>query len=144
MFVLSIHSLIEGLALGVQLTEEGVIAIFVAIISHKWVESLALGSSLMRSNTSTSTIVILAVVYSFVTPTGILLGFLSQQILSGTYSVAFTAIITGISAGTFVYIATIDILTEEFRTTRDRFPKFASTVFGFALTSALFIFLDKD
>jgi len=144
MFVLSVHGVIEGLALGVQTTHKGVIAMFVAIISHRWVDSLALGSNFVRSESPSSTISLLSFAYSLITPFGIFIGLVFQWVLSGDNSVIFTAVITGVSAGTFVYIATIDILTEEFKSSRDRFLKFGFTVGGFLLTATLFIFLDKE
>ena len=144
MFVLSVHGVIEGLALGVQTTHKGVIAMFVAIISHRWVDSLALGSNFVRSESPSSTISLLSFGYSLITPFGIFIGLVFQWILNGDSSVIFTAVITGVSAGTFVYIATIDILTEEFKSSRDRFLKFGFTVGGFLLTATLFIFLDKE
>jgi len=144
MFVLSVHSFIAGLALGVQDTSTGTIAIFIAIISHKWVEAIALGSSLLRSSSNVMRLCVLSVIYTSITPIGIIIGFLSQEILKGFASNLFNAIITGISAGTFIYVATVDILTEEFRNGRDRFLKFSACVFGFSLTAFVVIAFDTD
>jgi len=42
--MLSVHSFFEGLVLGVQDDTESTVAIIVAILTHKWVESLSLGT----------------------------------------------------------------------------------------------------
>jgi zinc transporter 1/2/3 len=46
--VMSIHSFISGIAMGVQSTIENTIPLLIAMVSHKWVESFAVGISLIR------------------------------------------------------------------------------------------------
>jgi len=41
--MLSVHSLFEGILLGLQPTKDTALAILIAILAHKWVESLSLG-----------------------------------------------------------------------------------------------------
>ena len=42
--VLSLHSIVEGLVLGVETHEKTTLVVLVAIISHKAIEAFALGS----------------------------------------------------------------------------------------------------
>lgn len=50
--VLCFHSFIGGMALGVQTDPAKMMMVFIAIISHKWVEAFSLGVSFVRSNAS--------------------------------------------------------------------------------------------
>lgn len=49
-FVLSIHSVIGGMALGLQNSPEKVTPLFIAILSHKWIEAFALGASILKNS----------------------------------------------------------------------------------------------
>jgi len=48
MVVLSAHSLISGIALGVQQSVDSALPLFIAIVSHKWIEAMAIAVSLIR------------------------------------------------------------------------------------------------
>lgn len=145
LIALSIHSFVAGLALGVQPTLQETTPVFVAIITHKWVEAFALGASLVKTGISSIKVIVIAIAYSTVTPLAIIVGAISETFLSGIYGLVFTAIITGLSSGTFIYIALVDILVDEFTaTSRDLFPKYILCVFGFVLTSAMVIAFDVD
>ena len=43
-----VHAVLEGLALGLQRDKAGTVAVLVAMVSHKWVESVALSSILVK------------------------------------------------------------------------------------------------
>ena len=49
MIALSVHSIFEGLALGITLDESGVINICIAIIIHKGAAASSLGISLVKT-----------------------------------------------------------------------------------------------
>jgi zinc transporter ZupT len=142
MIVLSVHSFIAGLAMGVQSTLGATIDIFVAIIAHKWVEAFALGISMMRDGVPPMRMVWLAALYSIMSPFGSLIGTILMALLEDNAAAIFTAITTGIAAGTFVYIAVVDILAPEFMYSRDKYLKFLFTVVGFILMSGLFMLFD--
>ena len=44
-----VHAILEGLALGLQRDKAGVVTVLVAMVSHKWVESVALSSILVKN-----------------------------------------------------------------------------------------------
>ena len=144
MIVLSVHSIIAGLAMGVQSSLSSVIDIFIAIIAHKWVEAFALGISMMRDGIRPLRMLLLAAVYSCMTPLGALIGTLLSLALSGDAATIFTAVTTGIAAGTFVYVAVVDILVTEFMDSRDKYLKFFMTILGFVLMSGLFVLFDHE
>lgn len=52
LIVLSIHSIIAGMALGTETAIVGAVVILVAILAHKGTEAFALGVSLLRGGLS--------------------------------------------------------------------------------------------
>jgi zinc transporter ZupT len=46
--VLSVHSFIAGMALGVQESAAAAVPTLIAIVAHKWVEAISLGVSVVR------------------------------------------------------------------------------------------------
>jgi len=132
--VLSVHSVIEGMALGVQWSIAGTIDIAVAITAHKWVESFALGVSMVREEMPLRRMVVLALSYALMTPLGGVLGMLLLSSLTDGAGGVFTAIVTAIAGGTFMYVAVIDILLSEFACSIVSGPiKAAATSFGFGM-----------
>lgn len=120
LLMLSIHSLIEGVALGVQSTSIGVSALFWAVGAHKFFDSFALGISLVKAEISTKAVVQMISLLSLMTPMGIVSGIVITTFAAGkdekgpeTTNVLSEAI-KAIAAGTFIYVALIEVIMEEF------------------------------
>ena len=119
---LSIHSLLEGLALGAQRDLRSALVIFAAILAHKSMEGFALGVSLARRaapGTRTGTLLVL---FAAATPVGIVAG-TTVGAFEGPTRLAFEAAFLSLAAGTFAYVATLDILREEFNEPGGRLAK---------------------
>lgn len=69
--VLSIHSFVEGTALGIEVTLPSLLIIFVAIISHKSAEALALGVKLRNGKINHMVTIKAMCIFSLITPLGI-------------------------------------------------------------------------
>jgi len=108
---LSIHSLMEGMGLGAQQTETGFLSIFIAIASHKLLEAFALGVSVYNGGFSRRISLTLLAFYSLLTPMGIIVG----MVVAAQASELAAAILTGIAAGSFFYVALLEILPNELR-----------------------------
>ena len=75
MIALSMHSLFEGIALGLEKNVSNVINILIAISLHKWAASMSLGISLNKTFPDDfRKILYLVMTFAFATPTGIVLG----------------------------------------------------------------------
>jgi len=144
MVVLSIHSVIAGFALGVQSNIDYVYAIFFAILSHKWVESFALGVSLVKNKVSRSMLIKCIILYSCMVPCGIVIGLILSYVVSGQASNIIQAFVGGIAAGTFIYIALVDVLLVEFAVARDKWWKYLLTLFGFTVITLSVLLFDSD
>ena len=105
--VLSVHALIEGGALGISETLASTVLIFIAIIVHKGSESLALAAHLARSSTFPKQAIVIFMVFSAMTPLGILAGDFLGEASTGVKNPLLEPIFNSLAAGTFLYIATL-------------------------------------
>ncbi len=134
--VLSFHSLLAGLALGAEDSLAGSLAIFIAIMAHKGSAGFALGVSLHRGGLKQATILRAVALFAVSTPLGIILGAALDALLADSAAVLTEAVFDCLAAGTFLYIAVVDIIQEEFFDPAGRWAKFGSLVAGL-LTMAL-------
>lgn len=138
---LSVHSLIAGLALGAAQEVAGALVIFLAIIAHKSTAGLALGVSLARDAIPRSRAYRLLALFSVATPIGIGIGIWLGDLLQGRGQQTAEAAFLALAAGTFVYVASFDILRDEFLEPGGRFGKWLSVAMGTALTGTLAIWV---
>ena len=78
LIALSLHGLFEGIALGVMKTIRDLLFLLIAILAHKWAESLALGISFFKSGTERNIFIKMIVIFSLFSPSGIIIGILLQ------------------------------------------------------------------
>ena len=138
---LSVHALLAGLALGTQRSTGGALVIFAALLAHKSVEGFALGVSLVRHSMPAGRAWSLLALFSLATPLGILLGALLDVWLDDTLRSGLEAGFLALAAGTFAYVATLDILREELEEHDDRFGKWSWVVIGAASMALLAIWV---
>lgn len=98
--IMDVHSLIEGLALGILDSWSNTIAIFCAIIGHKPVEAFALSVILFKDKPLKALFWLLIVIYVIMSPIGIVAGIYLNKI--GSHLVL--GIIAAFSAGTFLFV----------------------------------------
>lgn len=103
--LLSIHAILAGVALGVETTISALMIIFFAIIAHKGAEAFALGVKIRNSSLIQTSMIKLMIVFSLMTPLGILSGTLVSSMLNSNKGLLAEAIFNSIAAGTFIYIA---------------------------------------
>jgi solute carrier family 39 (zinc transporter), member 1/2/3 len=103
--MLSIHSILAGAALGVETAMASFLVIFVAIIAHKGSAAFALGVQIRKSDFSKAAMVQLMLLFSLMTPIGILCGSILANFLQASNGHLAAAIFDAIAAGTFIYIA---------------------------------------
>jgi zinc transporter 1/2/3 len=103
--MLSIHSLLEGAAVGLSSSLITSFMIFVAIIAHKGAASFALAINLNRSKLSQPVLWIGFGLFALMTPLGIFGG---DWVNSTTqFNVLLAPTFTALAAGTFLYIGTL-------------------------------------
>jgi zinc transporter 1/2/3 len=141
LLVLSVHSIILGLALGAQKSVVVALAIFIAIMAHKSMAGFALGVNYRRAGASLRGTIPAAALFASMTPIGILTGTGLNALISPSGQQLFEAIFNSLGAGTFLYIATLDIIRTEFELPGDNWQKWLLAAGGFSIMSVLAIWL---
>ena len=110
MIALSVHSIFEGLALGLSKKESEVMNMAIAILAHKGAAGLSLGISLIKTFPDDHSLIRwLVFTFSIATPLGVLLGMVLAN-AGDIYEIVFSSL----AAGTFVYIGCSEVVVEEF------------------------------
>ena len=114
---LSLHSLIEGLALalGSRVTELRNV-LFASILAHKAPAAFALGSLLALAGIRRRSALGWLMLFAVMTPLGaVVLSGIFGNVSAGTLQA-----LTGLVTGSFMYVATVDLLPEVFHSPRRR------------------------
>jgi solute carrier family 39 (zinc transporter), member 1/2/3 len=138
--VLGVHSMIAGIAVGLEQDMSGGLILLGAIIAHKGSASFALGASLHKSGMSKSTFSRTILIFSFATPLGILAGSFLSRRLSSEGAQMTEGVFDGLAAGTFLYVAIMEILAEEFSEHENSRSKYLLTLVGLSIMAVLAFF----
>jgi len=134
LFGLSVHSVIAGTALGVGLTGpvdiSTSLALLAAILVHKVPETLALVSLLALSGWTGTRGLVMLLIFACMGPAGILFGALIHN-----ESASFLSGALAISAGTFLYIASSDLLPHLHRKMKEEWVNFLAFLAGLFILS---------
>jgi len=139
--VLSIHSLISGMALGMTEDLATLVPLFAAIIGHKWIEAFALGVALNKANDAVSKNWKLIVLYAAMEPLGIIIGQILSLYLPADALSVTQALVVAVASGTFIYVAVMDIIPAEFgeHNAEDKYKKFALFSLGIVAVTLLML-----
>ncbi|KAM3184668.1 hypothetical protein ACTXT7_007889 [Hymenolepis weldensis] len=145
---LSIHSVFEGLAVGLQRSVSEVVTLFSALLLHKLIMATSIGFSLAASHQQQERGVARsqwmgALFFSLASPIGVLIGWALITQRSSPALLMAIAVLQGLACGTFFFVVFCEMLPHEFGENeevdiKDRFGKIAFLVLGFALI-ALYI-----
>ncbi|ELT96667.1 hypothetical protein CAPTEDRAFT_183767 [Capitella teleta] len=147
LLALSLHSLFEGLAVGLQPTKKSVLEIFAALALHKSILAFSLGLNLVQSKMALKNIMKSNLLFSVTSPIGIAIGIVIIR-FSPDQTVAnlVDGVLEGMACGTFLFVVFFEILPHEFMT-KKRYPnrmlKVLFLVLGYATVAGL-LFLDPD
>lgn len=132
---LSLHSVLEGLALGAQQTLSESEDVLLAIAAHKGLAAYALGASLVDSRTTRSRFWRVAGSFSVASPIGIFLGYALSEISSSAGAAALSAL----ASGTFLYVAMMEVIPKELNDGQNTTSKLIIMFLGFGAMSVLAI-----
>jgi zinc transporter 1/2/3 len=141
LMVLSVHSVILGLALGAQSSLAGTVPIVLAIVAHKGLAGFSLGVGYRRGGLAWRRAAPEIGFFAVMTPLGILIGSAVGAILASGGGRVFETTFDSIGAGTFVYIAALDIIKTEFDSPADHAAKWLAACLGFGLMALLALWL---
>lgn len=136
LFALSLHSLFEGVAIGLQEDLYKLTNLAVGIGVHECLVAFALGISLARQNLARPMVVALCLLFSTAIPLGIGIG-MGVGVVRGLVTTLISAVLQALTAGTFVYVIFVEILPSEIDRNRDRLLKVLIMFVGFCIISSL-------
>jgi len=130
LFLLSVHSIIMGISLGLSGEMATFITVLLAIMIHKGAAAFALSVNMQNHHFPRRTNLILLVLFALMTPIGILFGSQLAQLLSSQPDQIISACFTAIAAGTFLHVATTRKVVDEVSTSKAYLRHFACFAFG--------------
>jgi zinc transporter 1/2/3 len=113
--ILSIHSVITGVAFGLESHFVTAAAILFAVLAHKSTAAMALAISFANQHIDKIRSRNLQWIFYTTTPIGIVIGTVWSVRLEGQSADLIEGTFDAMAAGTFLYIAVVDILAEEFQ-----------------------------
>ncbi len=137
--ILSVHSIIAGIALGTESSLRHSAIILFAILAHKGSASFALAINLLKEQTKKKTVYVIISLFCFMTPIGIVLGILIDRLMSGVPQQIATASFDALAAGTFLYVSILGIAHEEFSEHKNKVWKFIMMCIGIAIMAVVAI-----
>jgi zinc transporter 1/2/3 len=130
-FFLSIHSLVEGVAIGTSISFAETIMIFFAVLAHKGSESFALATNLYNSGMLIKKIQNIILLFSFTTPLGIFMGSFLIFALHIDSNNIVGPVFNAIAAGTFLYLGTEHLI--KCKKSLETFKEITPFIFGMAI-----------
>jgi zinc transporter ZupT len=131
---LSVHSLIAGMGLAVFMpSPEVALALLVSILAHKTPAAFSLASLMILAKHSRRRIVISMVVFAAMTPAGALV--LAPALDAG--SERLLMVLTSMVTGTFLYVATADLLPEVFHSRHNRWLNLVLLLLGILIMGTI-------
>ena len=126
--ILSIHSAIAGAALGLQSEVVTSVFVMVAILCHKGSAAFALIVSMVASGAEQRRLWGWLATVAAMTPLGIVLGTVASELLEGGTAVLIEGSFNALAAGTFIYVAIMDVINAEMSSRDDRLAHFVRSV----------------
>ena len=153
--VFSVHSAIEGLALGAQTALGGsALSLLIAIASHKLIEAISVGANFVKQKVAMTTALPVLGIYTLMTPGGILAGWGLGAWMGGgggeegegegtgevSWAVLFQSLLQAFAAGSFLYLAVHEVSDEKCCAVVKRWQQVVLMLSGVAIMSLLALY----
>lgn len=125
MIALSVHSIFEGLALGLMNELGPFLNLMISILIHKFAESMSISIAMQKSGFEFKKLFYFLLLFSFATPIGTLMGIL----LNGADPIV-NIIFTSLAGGSFIYVSCSELIVEEFSLPGNRWWKLLAFIVG--------------
>ena len=137
MIALSIHAILEGIALGLLETPASTINLCVGIVLHKTPATFSLCVELkLKYGDRFGLMLKILLVFMLATPVCVIIGLTAKNT-----SILVDVTFSSLAAGTFVYISATEIVNKEFTKVEHRWLKLFVFFLGAAIITAL-IFIE--
>lgn len=131
---LSVHSIIAGFGLAISSNYEGLSSmIFFSIIAHKTTAAFSLSSLFLLAKMSFKRCFTYLVLFSMMTPLGAVI---FGQVIPSEDNILLSVLL-GLTAGTFLYVSTAELLPEIFHTKEKKWQKILLFLIGILIIGVL-------
>ncbi|KAH6938809.1 hypothetical protein HPB50_013147 [Hyalomma asiaticum] len=137
---LSLHSVFEGIAIGLQPNAQLLLQILAAVSIHKSILAFTLGLNLAHSRLGHCSVVASALIFSLMAPLGMVFAILLMQENTGEAAL-LNGILQGLACGTFLYVTFFEVLPHEMSHTHNRLPKVLCIVLGVGTITVMLLSL---
>lgn len=132
---LGVHAFFEGISFGMLPSADAAGQLAAGIFIHKGSSVISLGGALSRSGYSAKAVFGFLLIFAVCAPIGIIIGMhISEE------SPVIIAVFMGISAGTFLYVASSEIIVNEFERGKYQPLKFLFVILGATLITVIWLF----
>ncbi|KAF4524452.1 hypothetical protein B566_EDAN011874 [Ephemera danica] len=138
---LSLHSVFEGIAVGLQPDVNSVVQITAAVMLHKAIIAFSLGLNLVQSALGMRAILQSCLLFCATAPIGLGLGMLADEMGNSAKSLLVNGLLQGLACGTFMYVTFFEVLPRELSSGVARLPKVLAVLVGFSVVCGV-LFLD--
>ncbi|XP_053907006.1 zinc transporter ZIP1 isoform X2 [Cuculus canorus] len=133
---LALHSVLEGLALGLQEADGAVLRVCLALLLHKCAVAFSLALKLLRARLRPRAVAACLALFAMMSPLGVGLG-TAVAAGAGPRQRLCRGVLEGLASGTFLYITFLEILPQELGVPQHRVPKVILLLAGFTLVTAI-------
>lgn len=132
---MSFHSVLEGLALGVQDNKVGIMTLFFSLVIHKGIEAFSVGLQVSRCNSDRMKMVAVTIfVYSLMTPVGSMIGVFIQNMNMNTITKdGLIVLLEALAVGTFIYVTFFEVLATERANEYSNLMQLVAIIIGFSV-----------
>ena len=134
---LSMHSIFEGLALGLITDVDRLVQIAAAVVIHKSIIGFSLSVNMVQHEMATKTVVKSVILFSLVSPIGTAIGMTVLRNSTEQSSSLASCILQGIANGTFLHVTFFEIFQRELAERGSRLLKVLSMIVGYSVVTGL-------
>ncbi|XP_067123634.1 zinc transporter ZIP1-like [Centruroides vittatus] len=138
---LSMHSVFEGLAIGLQDSVENIIGVLVAVLMHKCIIAFTLGLNLVQCQFKWTTVIVSTLIFAIMSPLGISIAIIVTSAAKGLGVNLASGVLQSLAAGTFLYVTFFEVLPHELNTNRDRILKLLCIIIGYSIMTLMIYFM---
>ena len=144
-FAISLHSLFEGIAVGVIVKVQLLLQIVIALLIHKSILAFSIGVQLVDADLPSKTVLICLAIFAIMAPIGVGIGIGVLNSVKSTARLFFSGALQGIATGTFLYVTFFEVLPHELNIEDNRKPlKIFFVLLGFLVIVVLVYFQPDD
>lgn len=143
-FAISLHSIFEGLSVGLLTKVQVLLQILLALIIHKSIIAFSIGVQLVDADLPTKVVLICLMIFAFMAPLGVGIGLVLLGSLNAVAKLFISGILQGIATGTFLYVTFFEVLPHELNIVDDKkLLKIFFVLFGYFLITGICYFENR-